>query len=71
MQVARTHRLIMCRKSVCESCAVPKGTRIYFPLHPALRLRLRAGLNYTAPTALDFPLGNSTRKYQVWFSDTP
>jgi hypothetical protein len=25
-------------------------------------------LNYSAPTALDFPLGNSIRKYQVWFS---
>jgi hypothetical protein len=24
---------------------VPKGTRIYFPRYPALRLRLRAGLN--------------------------
>jgi hypothetical protein len=39
-----------------ENCAVPEGTRIYFPLYPALRLRLRAGLNCTAPTALDFPL---------------
>src|SRR5664279_4351331 len=31
----------------------PYGTRIYFPLYPALRLRLRVGLNYFAPTALD------------------
>jgi len=30
---------------VSENCTVPKGTRIYFPLYPALRLRLRAGLN--------------------------
>ena len=26
-------------------CVVPEGTQIYFPQSPALRLRLRAGLN--------------------------
>jgi hypothetical protein len=57
-------------KSVCENVCRPYGTRIYFPLYPALRLRLRAGLDYSAPTALDFPLGDSTRKCQVWFSHT-
>src|SRR5664279_4827912 len=55
-------------KAVCVNCVVPEGTRIYFPLHPALRLRLRAGLNYFAPTALDFRPSSSTNKYQVWFS---
>ena len=29
----------------CLNCVVPKGTRIYFLLYPALRPRLRAGLN--------------------------
>ena len=28
----------------------PYGTRSYLPLHPALRLRLRARLDYSAPT---------------------
>jgi len=46
------------------------GTRAYFLLYPALRLRLRAGLNCSAPMALDFPLANSTGKYQVSFSHT-
>src|SRR5664280_698788 len=55
-------------KAVCVNCVVPEGTRIYFPLHPALRPRLRAGLNYFAPTALDFRPSSSTNKYQVWFS---
>ena len=36
-----------------EKLCRPYGTRINFPLHPALRLRLRAGLNRAAPTALD------------------
>ena len=40
--------------SVRENVCRPYGTRIYFPLYPALRLRLRAGLNYAAPMALDF-----------------
>jgi hypothetical protein len=31
--------------SVCENPCRPYGTRIYFPLYPALRLRLRAGLD--------------------------
>src|ERR1035437_4847884 len=56
---------------VCVNCVVPEGTRIYLPLYPALRLRLRAGLDYSAPTALDFPLANSTGKCQVSFSHTP
>ena len=30
------------------------ATRRFFPLHPALRLRLRAGLGYAVPPALDF-----------------
>ena len=33
-------------EEVCEKLCRPlKGTRVYFPLYPALRLRLRAGLN--------------------------
>jgi hypothetical protein len=32
-------------KRVCENPCRPYGTRIYFPLYPALRLRLRAGLD--------------------------
>ena len=48
--------------------AVPKGTRLDFRLYPALRLRLRAGLNYSAPMALDFRPINSTGKYQIWRS---
>ena len=53
---------------MCENVCRPYGTRIYFPRYPALRLRLRAGLDLATPMALDFPLGKSTRKYQVWFS---
>src|ERR1019366_5080661 len=66
----RLDHLLPGLKSVCENVCRPYGTRIYFPLYPALRLRLRAGLDYSAPTALDFPLGDSTRKRQVWFSHT-
>src|SRR5664279_1091442 len=73
------------RSEGCENCAVPNhpnkrksgarwgpryGTRIHFPLHPALRLRLCAELNHSAPTALGFPLANSTGKSQVSFSHT-
>src|SRR5664279_4338283 len=40
-----------------------EGTRQFFPSYPALRLRLRAGLDYFSPTALDFrqqiPLANT------------
>jgi len=32
----------------------PDGTCIKFPLGPALRLRVRAGLDYVVPPALDF-----------------
>ena len=52
-------------KRVCENCAVPEGTRTNFPLYPALRLRLRAGLNYAASTALEFQLLNSAGKCEV------
>src|ERR1017187_9837652 len=48
----------------------PYGTRIYFPLYPALRLRLRVGLNYFAPTALDFRPPYFTGNSQVSFSHT-
>ncbi len=41
-------------KRVSEAGAVPEGTRIYSALNPALRLRLRAGLDSIAPMALDF-----------------
>ena len=34
-----------------ENVCRPYGTRIFFALYPALRLRLRAGLNYFAPTS--------------------
>lgn len=30
----------------------PYGTQRFFPLYPTLRLRLRAGLDYSAPRAL-------------------
>ena len=51
----------------CRECVrtVPslEGTRQFFPSYPALRLRLRAGLDYFSPTALDFrqqiPLANT------------
>ena len=33
------------RTCLCKKCAVPEGTRGLFPVYPALRLRLRAGLN--------------------------
>src|ERR1019366_2939583 len=39
------------------------GTRIYFLLYPALRLRLRAGLNSFAPAGLDFGPANSTGRH--------
>jgi len=51
-------------KPVCENCAVPEGTRFHSPPYPALRLRLRAGVSFVAPTALDYWLANSTGKYQ-------
>jgi len=51
-----------------EVCRPLKGTRIYSPLYPALRLRLRAGLNWAAPTALNYPLTDSGGKCQVSFS---
>src|SRR5208283_1216483 len=38
----------------------PFRTGIVFPPFPALRLRLRAGLNCAAPTALDFRYANVT-----------
>jgi hypothetical protein len=31
-------------KRLCEERVVTEGTRIYFPLYPVLRLRMRAGL---------------------------
>src|SRR5664280_1891794 len=50
----------LCRLKRCENCVVPEGTRIFSPVHPALRLRLRAGRNYSAPTAPDFLPASST-----------
>jgi hypothetical protein len=38
----------LARRDLCR----PYGTRVHFPLHPALRLRLRAGLTCFAPMAL-------------------
>jgi hypothetical protein len=35
--------------SLRENLCRPRGTQIYFPLHPALRLRLRAGLSLFRP----------------------
>jgi len=35
-----------------ENRAAPTGLGDFSPLYPALRLRLRAGLDYFAPTAL-------------------
>ena len=71
---------------VRENRAVPKGTRIYFPLYPALRLphpnsrksganrgprlRLRAGLNSFAPAGLGFCAIGSTEPTQNEFSLT-
>src|SRR5208337_5573045 len=37
-----------------KTCAVPEGTRFNTSYYPALRLRLRAGLSCSAPTALVF-----------------
>jgi hypothetical protein len=48
---------------VCDNCAVPKGTRTCFLPYPALRLRLRAGLDCFAPTVLDLSLANSAGDY--------
>src|SRR5664280_876660 len=62
---ARCGLLVRRYGNLCRPC----GTRIYFPLYPALRLRLRAdGLDYSAPTALDFPPTHSTGEYQGSFS---
>src|ERR1022692_1254610 len=44
----------------CANLCRPYGTRICFPAYPALRLRLRAGLNCFAPMALDFRSANYT-----------
>src|SRR5208337_5102178 len=41
-------------KSPLRNCVVPPGLRSNFPLNPALRLRLRAGLRYSVPPALVF-----------------
>src|SRR5664279_5411388 len=67
-RAARVQRRSPALERLCRNLCRPYGTRIYFPLHPALRLRLRAGLNSFAPTALDFRPSSSTNKYQVWFS---
>src|ERR1017187_4571061 len=39
---------------LCRNLCRPYGTLSYFPLDPALRIRLRAGLDSFAPTGLDF-----------------
>jgi len=54
------------RENVCR----PYGTRIYFPLYPALRLRLRAGLDYSAPRALDIRPSSPLANTKVGFSHT-
>src|SRR5271157_680457 len=41
-------------KRLLRNSVVPMGLRENFPLHPALRLRLRAGLSCFVPTALVF-----------------
>ena len=51
---SRRESLIGTTEVVRENPAVPKGTRVLFPLNPALRLRLRAGLRYALPSALGF-----------------
>src|ERR1039458_4060532 len=56
------------RKSMRENVCPPYGTRIYFPLYRAFRLRLHAALNYFAPAGLDFLEANSTGNYHVCFS---
>ena len=50
-----------------ENFCRPYRTQIDFPLHPALRLRLRAGLNCSAPTALGYRPAHSSGEYHVWF----
>ena|ERR1035437_2702570 len=52
-------------KNLSEHLCRPYGTRIYFPLYPALRLRLRAGLDYFAPSGLNLRLANPTCNCQV------
>src|ERR1039458_10740029 len=44
--------------------------QIDFPVYPALCLRLRAGLNSAALTALDFRPSSPLANY-VWFSQSP
>ena len=49
---------ILIEMSDCDNLCRPYGTRICLPAYPALRLRLRAGLNCFAPAALDFRSAN-------------
>jgi len=41
-------------ESLCENIYRPRGTQVVFPLYPALRLRLRAGLSCPRPRGADF-----------------
>src|ERR1019366_1405885 len=43
----------------------PRGTRINSPSHPALRLRLRAGLNYFAPDGAGFSASKALANTQA------
>jgi len=47
-------------KCLRENLCRPYGSQFHFPLYPALRLRLRAGLSSSAPTALVFRASYST-----------
>ena len=53
---------------LCRNLCRPYGTRFFFPLNPALLpLRgMRAGLDYSAPTALCFSLICSTLQPRGW-----
>jgi hypothetical protein len=46
------------RENLCR----PYGTQFHFPFYPALRLRLRAELSSSAPTALVFRATYSSAK---------
>src|SRR5664280_1832607 len=54
------------RGRVGEGCAVPEETRVYFSLYPALRLRLRSGLDYAAPDGAGFSARSREHEETEW-----
>jgi hypothetical protein len=65
---ASVHALLLVVIPVCVRTVPSPGDSDCFPTDPALRLRLRAGLRYSVPSALRFRCSYSTAVITVWFS---